>query len=78
MPKGAEDNEAAEITLPRGSGITVHIRLVSPALPVKPCYIIISRQHTTQLLVSPGERKSFTFSCINPEKHFVLEIEKNI
>ncbi|XP_040595913.1 CUB domain-containing protein 1 [Mesocricetus auratus] len=75
LPHGTE---ASEISLPHGSGVTVRIRLASPALPVKPCYIILSRQHITELLIKPGERKSFTFSCINPEKYFVLEIEKSI
>ncbi|XP_008847738.1 CUB domain-containing protein 1 [Nannospalax galili] len=71
--------EASEIALPQGSGITVRIRLASPGLPSKPsCYIIMARQHVIELLVKPGERKSITFSCSNPEKYFVLEIEKNI
>lgn len=70
--------EASEIALPRGSDITVHIKLVSPTLPVKFCYIVVSRQHVTELTIRPGERKSFTFSCNNPEKHYVLKIEKNI
>ncbi|GAB1294862.1 CUB domain-containing protein 1 [Apodemus speciosus] len=70
--------EASEIVLPVGSGVTVHMKLVSPALPVKPCYIVMSRQYVTELIISPGERKSFTFSCRNPEKFFVLKIEKNI
>lgn len=71
-------SEAFEIALPPGSGITVHIRLASPALSVKACYITVSRQHLTELTVKPGERRSFTFSCSSPEKHFVLKIEKSI
>lgn len=71
-------SEASEIVLPVGSGVTVHMKLVSPALPVKPCYIVMTRQYVTELIISPGERKSFTFSCRNPEKYFVLKIEKNI
>uniref|UniRef100_A0A8C2W4X2 CUB domain containing protein 1 n=2 Tax=Chinchilla lanigera TaxID=34839 RepID=A0A8C2W4X2_CHILA len=30
------------------------------------------------LFVKPGERTSFTFTCPDPEKHFVLEIQKNV
>ena len=70
--------EASEIALPQRSGVTVSIKLGNPALPVKICYIVMSRQHITELIIRPGERKSFTFSCSNPEKHFVLKIEKNI
>ncbi|XP_028623178.1 CUB domain-containing protein 1 isoform X2 [Grammomys surdaster] len=69
---------ASEIVLPHGSGVTVHVKRVSPTLPVKPCSIIMSKQYMTELIIKPGERKSFTFSCSNPEKHFVLKIEKNI
>ncbi|XP_050996190.1 LOW QUALITY PROTEIN: CUB domain-containing protein 1 [Acomys russatus] len=71
-------SEALEISLPHGSGITVHIKPVSPALPGKPCYITMLRQHMTELPVKPGERKTFTFSCHNPEKHFVMKVEKTI
>ncbi|XP_062970403.1 CUB domain-containing protein 1 isoform X1 [Cynocephalus volans] len=75
LPHGAE---AAEIALPQGCGIIVLIKLGTPTLPVKPCYIVISKRHVTMLSIKPGERVVFTFSCESPENHFVIEIQKNI
>lgn len=71
-------SEASEIALPPGSGITVLIKPGTPTLPVKPCYIIFSKKPTTMLFIKSGERKAFSFSCQNPENHFVVEIQKNI
>ncbi|XP_011355645.2 CUB domain-containing protein 1 isoform X2 [Pteropus vampyrus] len=75
LPRGAE---ASEIALPPGSGITVLIKPGTPTLPVKPCYIIFSKKPTTMLFIKSGERKAFSFSCQNPENHFIVEIQKNI
>ncbi|KAM8758572.1 CUB domain-containing protein 1 [Rhynchonycteris naso] len=74
LPGGAD---ALDIGLPPGSGITVLIKPRTPPLPGKPCYIF-SRTYITTLLIKSGERKSLTFSCQNPEDHFVIEIQKNI
>ncbi|XP_033068207.1 CUB domain-containing protein 1 isoform X1 [Trachypithecus francoisi] len=75
LPRGAE---AFEIALPRESNITVLIKLGTPTLLAKPCYIVISKRHTTMLSIKSGERIVFTFSCQSPENHFVIEIQKNI
>nr|XP_001114659.2 CUB domain-containing protein 1 isoform X1 [Macaca mulatta] len=75
LPRAAE---AFEIALPRESNITVLIKLGTPTLLAKPCYIVISKRHTTMLSIKPGERILFTFSCQSPENHFVIEIQKNI
>ncbi|XP_054450567.1 CUB domain-containing protein 1 [Pteronotus mesoamericanus] len=66
-----------EIGLPHGSGITVLIKLGTPLLPGKPCYIFNGKFSTT-LLIKPGETKRFSFSCLSPENYFVVEIQKNI
>ncbi|KAM5234161.1 CUB domain-containing protein 1 isoform 2-T2 [Hipposideros larvatus] len=76
LPRGA--GEASEISLPPGSGITVLIKLGTLTQPTKPCYIVISRKLITTLLVKPGEKKTFFFTCQNPENYFVIDIEKNI
>ncbi|XP_069331692.1 CUB domain-containing protein 1 [Eulemur rufifrons] len=75
LPRGAE---AFEIALPRGSGITVLIKLGTLTVPMKPCYIVISKRQVPMLSIKSGERQVFTFSCQNPENHFVIEIEKKI
>ncbi|XP_063559805.1 CUB domain-containing protein 1 isoform X2 [Gorilla gorilla gorilla] len=75
LPRGAE---AFEIALPRESNITVLIKLGTPTLLAKPCYIVISKRHITMLSIKSGERIVFTFSCQSPENHFVIEIQKNI
>ncbi|CAD7685296.1 unnamed protein product [Nyctereutes procyonoides] len=75
LPRGAE---ASEIALPQGSGITVFIKPGTPALPVKPCYIINSKRHKTTLTIKSGEKEIFSFSCQDPENHFVIDIQKNI
>ncbi|XP_031326011.2 CUB domain-containing protein 1 isoform X1 [Camelus dromedarius] len=75
LPRGAE---AYEIALPPGSGISVLIKPGTPTLPVKVCYIIISTRRETKLSIKAGESRVFSFSCQNPENHFVIEIQKNI
>ncbi|XP_012625787.3 CUB domain-containing protein 1 [Microcebus murinus] len=75
LPRGAE---AFEIALPRGSGITVLIKLGALTVPVKPCYVVVSKRHVTMVSIKSGETTVFTFSCQNPENHFVMEIEKKI
>ncbi|XP_014646764.1 PREDICTED: CUB domain-containing protein 1 [Ceratotherium simum simum] len=75
LPLGVE---ASEIAVPRGSGITVVIKPGTPTLPAKPCYIIISRKPMTMLSIKSGETTVFSFSCQNPENHFVVEIQKNV
>ncbi|XP_060486783.2 CUB domain-containing protein 1 isoform X1 [Panthera onca] len=70
--------EASEIALPHGSGITVLIKPGIPTLPVKPCYIISTKGHLTTLTIKSGEKAVFSFTCQDPEKHFVIEIQKNI
>lgn len=76
LPRGA--GEASEISLPPGSSTTVLIKPGTLTQPAKTCYIIISRKLTTTLSVKPGEKKTFFFTCQNPENHFVIDIEKNI
>jgi syndecan 4 len=71
-------SDASEIVLPPGSSITVLIKQGTPDLPAKPCYIVVSRRHLTVLFIKAGEKVVVTFTCQNPEKHFVLEIQKNI
>ncbi|XP_045713074.1 CUB domain-containing protein 1 isoform X1 [Phyllostomus hastatus] len=69
---------AFEIGLPHGSGISVSIRPGASLLPPgKPCYIF-SRNLADSLFIKSGETKAFSFSCPNPEKHFVIEILRNI
>ncbi|XP_053455386.1 CUB domain-containing protein 1 isoform X1 [Nycticebus coucang] len=75
LPRGTE---AFEIAVPQGSSITVLIKLGTLTLPAKPCYIIISRRQLTILSIKSGERPVFTFSCQDPQNHFVIEIQKNI
>uniref|UniRef100_A0A8C0X9H1 CUB domain-containing protein 1 n=1 Tax=Castor canadensis TaxID=51338 RepID=A0A8C0X9H1_CASCN len=75
LPRGTD---ASEIVLPPGSSITVLIKQGTPDLPAKPCYIVVSRRHLTVLFIKAGEKVVVTFTCQNPEKHFVLEIQKNI
>uniref|UniRef100_F7F146 CUB domain containing protein 1 n=1 Tax=Callithrix jacchus TaxID=9483 RepID=F7F146_CALJA len=70
--------EAFEIALPRESSITVLIKPGTPTPLAKSCNIIISKKPTTTLHIKSGERIVFTFSCPNPENHFVIEIQKNI
>lgn len=70
--------DASEIALPPGSGITVLIKPGTLRLPDKPCSIIVSKRLTATLLIKPGVKTGFSFSCQNPENHFVIEIQKNI
>ncbi|KAI5280985.1 Cub Domain-Containing Protein 1 [Manis pentadactyla] len=70
--------DASEIALPAGSGITVLIKPGTLRLPDKPCFIIVSKRLTATLLIKPGVKTGFSFSCQNPENHFVIEIQKNI
>lgn len=70
--------EASEIALPQGSSITILIKLGTSAAPAKPCYIVISKRHVTVLFIKAGEKMVFTFSCQDPQNHFVMEIQKNI
>ncbi|XP_004640822.1 CUB domain-containing protein 1 [Octodon degus] len=67
-----------EITVPQGSGVTVLIKPGTPALAPRPCHLLLAKRPLSVLLVKPGERTGFTFTCRDPEKHFVLEIQKNI
>lgn len=71
-------SDASEIALPPGSGITVLIKPGTLRLPDKPCSIIVSKRLTATLLIKPGVKTGFSFSCQNPENHFVIEIQKNI
>lgn len=75
LPAGAG---ASEIALRPGSGITLVIQPRTPALPGKPCYILTSKRRDTTLAIRSGERAAFTFSCQNPESHFVMEIQKSV
>ncbi|KAM4821674.1 CUB domain-containing protein 1 [Thomomys bottae] len=70
--------DASEIVVPPGSGMTVLIKQGTPALPGRPCYILVTRKQMTSLLIKAGEKVTVLFSCPDPEKHFVLEIQKNI
>nr|XP_014707969.2 CUB domain-containing protein 1 isoform X1 [Equus asinus] len=70
--------EASEIAVPDGSGITVLIKPGTPTLPAKACYIVVFKKHVTTLSIKSGERTVFSFSCQDPENHFVVEIQKNI
>lgn len=71
-------SEASEIAVPHGSGITVLIKPGTPTLPAKACYIVVFKKHVTTLSIKSGERTVFSFSCQDPENHFVVEIQKNI
>ncbi|XP_049718397.1 CUB domain-containing protein 1 [Elephas maximus indicus] len=75
LPRGAE---AFAIALPPRSGIIISIKPGTPTVPVKPCYIVISKKQLSMLSIKPEERAVFDFSCQNPERHFVIEIQKNI
>ncbi|XP_075403335.1 CUB domain-containing protein 1 [Tenrec ecaudatus] len=75
LPRGAE---VFEITLPPKSGMGVFIKAGIPPLPAKPCHIIISKRYHLTLTVKAGERAVFDFSCQYPERHFVMEIHKNV
>ncbi|XP_042521933.1 CUB domain-containing protein 1 [Dipodomys spectabilis] len=75
---GALRTEASEIMVPPGSGMTILIKQGTPAAAGRPCYIIVARRQVTMLLVKPGEKVSIVFSCPDPERYFVLEIQKNI
>ncbi|KAM5291960.1 CUB domain-containing protein 1 [Ctenodactylus gundi] len=70
--------QAAEIAVPYGSGVAVIVKLGVPAQPGKPCYITMSKKQVTRLHVTSGQRISFTFSCRDPENHYVLDIENKI
>ncbi|XP_007947889.2 CUB domain-containing protein 1 [Orycteropus afer afer] len=70
--------EAFDIALPPRSGITISIKSGMPAVPGKPCYIVISKRYQPTLSIKSGERSVFDFSCQNPEKHFVIDIQKNV
>ncbi|KAM4857266.1 CUB domain-containing protein 1 [Urocitellus parryii] len=70
--------EASEIALPQGSNITILIKRGTSAPPAKPCFIIVSKRHMTGLFIKAGEKMVFTFSCQDPQNHFVMEIQKNI
>ncbi|XP_012575982.1 PREDICTED: CUB domain-containing protein 1 isoform X2 [Condylura cristata] len=69
--------ETSEIYLPHQSGITVHIKLGPSQMAATFCYIVTSRK-VTSLIIKAGERKTVSFSCLNPENHYVMEIQKNI
>ncbi|XP_006877916.1 PREDICTED: CUB domain-containing protein 1 [Chrysochloris asiatica] len=69
---------AFDIAVPPGSGTVVSIKPGIPTLPVKACYIVSSKKYQSTLTIKSGERAIFDFSCQNPEKHFVIEIQKNI
>ncbi|KAM9185930.1 CUB domain-containing protein 1 [Dugong dugon] len=75
LPRGAE---AFAIALPPGSGIVVSIKPGTPSVLVKPCYIVISRKELSTLSIKSGENTVFHFSCRDPERHFVIEIQKNV
>ncbi|NXF06080.1 CDCP1 protein, partial [Smithornis capensis] len=64
------------ISLHKVDNTTVMIKLrpgVSPS-----CQIRIKTVVKYELKIKPGENVTFTFSCRNPEKYFIMEIQKNI
>uniref|UniRef100_A0A5F8HGZ6 CUB domain containing protein 1 n=1 Tax=Monodelphis domestica TaxID=13616 RepID=A0A5F8HGZ6_MONDO len=63
-----------DIFLPRGNNITVLIKRGTLTF----CNIILQRKRLSSLTINPGERAIFSFDCPQPEKHFVLEVQKNI
>ncbi|XP_068414499.1 CUB domain-containing protein 1 [Eschrichtius robustus] len=69
--------ETHEIALPHGSNVTVLIKPGVPTLPANVCRII-SKKWVTPLSIKAGETAVFSFSCRDPENHFVIEIQKNI
>ncbi|XP_054935501.1 CUB domain-containing protein 1 isoform X4 [Physeter macrocephalus] len=73
----ARGGETYEIALPHGSNITVLIKPGVPTLPANVCHII-SKGWVTPLSIKAGETVVFSFSCQDPQNHFVIEIQKNI
>lgn len=47
-------------------------------MAAKPCFLLMSGKLMNTLLIKPGDRKEFRFTCQNPETHFVIEVQRNI
>ncbi|XP_059520316.1 CUB domain-containing protein 1 isoform X1 [Myotis daubentonii] len=74
-PGGAE---AFVLGLPRTTNITILIKRGLLPLGANPCHLLVSGKLSTTLLIKPGDRKEFRFTCHNPEAHFVIDVERNI
>ncbi|NXI98028.1 CDCP1 protein, partial [Psophia crepitans] len=64
------------ISLHKTDNITVMIKL-RPGVSSN-CKISRKRFSSSELKIKPGENVTFTFTCSNPEKYFIMEIQKNI
>ncbi|KAM8982632.1 CUB domain-containing protein 1 [Sarcophilus harrisii] len=67
-----------EISLPPGDNITVFVKRGTLTWPTNLCNIIFQRRRLPSLIIKRGEKAVFTFECSDPEKHYVLEVQKNI
>ncbi|XP_043823430.1 CUB domain-containing protein 1 [Dromiciops gliroides] len=67
-----------DIFIPRGDNITIKINRGAGAQPTKFCNIVFQRKRFLTLAIKPDVRTVFSFDCPDPEKHYVLEVEKNI
>ncbi|XP_072009507.1 CUB domain-containing protein 1 [Engystomops pustulosus] len=69
--------ESATISLQSTDNITIHIKPgLNKVLP--PCYICTPQCKESRLEVSRGKKVDYTFSCPNPEMHFIMEINRTI
>ncbi|NXK87548.1 CDCP1 protein, partial [Formicarius rufipectus] len=64
------------ISLHKVDNTTVTIKL-RPDVPSS-CQIRIKNVLRPELKIKPGDNVTFTFTCITPEKYFIMEIQKNI
>ncbi|NXO60317.1 CDCP1 protein, partial [Aramus guarauna] len=64
------------ISLRKVDNITVMIKLRPGVLTS--CRIRLKNFNMSELKIRPGENVTFTFICGNPEKYFIMEIQKNI
>ncbi|XP_028927055.1 CUB domain-containing protein 1 [Ornithorhynchus anatinus] len=67
-----------EISLPPGDSITVTIKLEPQVGTGLHCKICFQSLCWPAMTVRSGEKKTFYFNCINPEKYFVLTVHKEI
>ncbi|NXG70748.1 CDCP1 protein, partial [Baryphthengus martii] len=64
------------VSLRAVDNITVTIK-PRPGVPPS-CPIWVKKVIRAELKIKPGENVTFTFACSTPEKHFIMEIQKNI
>ncbi|MEE6465816.1 hypothetical protein FKM82_006710 [Ascaphus truei] len=72
--------ESQNISLQPGNNITILIKPGGKSPPSPPCYICTIKDgcKLSTLQIRPGMNVIYNYSCLNPEKYFVMEIQKVI